>query len=1058
MTIPAALAAAIAVFRELGWDAARPDEVMRLPLGTPEQQRIAKAGLVKGAWGSFGETAPNTYGWISWIDVDEDLLGAFAVRVGVPVRRAIAVLPTAPRYPSALRGALIASRGPAFTKSFAEGYRRGWGTEALIYAVAYSGADLPESIGYLESWANAATETLDDSGAFGGSDAVPEDVIAVRFTEHLRAALRSGNPPSYGAPGARALLLGGIARGWIDVDEARDLVLFAMEQAQRPSDRVAWASVLVDALGAERDWLLERSGVLISAMSLGDNAIISRFAPMLLESGDDELVGQAMLVGLLAKSTKAKTELLERAAALSPPGARTRTLVAESVASLLTAKDRRLRARAEALVAAWQLDAQVVGEEAPEPVRGLWRPTPPLAPVPRFDAGEVSVGRLSELASILVVAKAEALTLDGERFLTIANALARKDPKAARTALRGVKNHSHTGLIGAADWVKGSTSRYLDSPATSRWSTTRMIGPARNASVFQRLGSVPMLLSTPSWDDYRIDPADLAARLDAYAEAGVEALEADLQLALPRLDLDLLTEAVTKRLTTSTLPILLQDGTTVPRPVGEVMRDWLREPLVHPGFEDEQATYPRALEPVPAIEGLPARLTSEYLWSPLQVFPTWPEARIERGAESAATLRTRANGVVPSTQLLDSVGLDALPLDAAIAAWKNGVLLPEVADARRLGWQGQISSLAARATAWAELAEEGMLSVVWPLAVQTIAYATRGAKITPGVDALVELLTRFLPEAQAAIDQGIVDAEVLALPSVRALAERGGSSRAVAAARALVALLPVAAAAPAPVVTRMSDEEFALAWPEVADPPVISDGARIAIVERAGRRGTYLEPTVFLQDGSAHFITSLDWAYPLTQEQQVPAAGGARATTWLRYSHTAGALLAGVGREDPGRSAEDRQLSQTLVTVLCLTQFVQPDTPSFDFYGAIEAGDLGTARITAAVETLLGFDGIDPYPLVRRLGRHPEALPAIFPALTRSLRHAATLPGKPPRWVVRVIDVATEFAPALREAAGRGLLPAEDAAWPGLADLATASLSPTVKKKAAALLAALGLR
>lgn len=1062
MTIPAPLAAAIEVFRDLGWEAATPETVMELPLGTPEQQRIAKAGLAQGAWGQWGQLDENNYGWVSWIDVNAEMLGAFAVRVGVPVRRALDVLPEAHRFSSEMRGALIASRGPAFATSFAEGYRRGWGANALVHAVAASGAALPESTSYLETWAALATVTLDETGTFLSADQVALSVIANRFAEHLRAALSSGNPPVYGAPGAGCLVAQGIARGWIDREEAQELVLFAMERAQRPSDRVAWAAVLGDALAASPRWLLERSGVLLSTLSFGDNAIISRFVPVLLASGDDELIAQAMLLGLLAKSAKAKAEVLEAAATVAAPSPETRMLVAEAVTPLLTAKDRKVRSRAEALVAAWDLATQAEPAEAPAAVRGLWQETPAPAEVPRFEAGPVTADRLSELASLVLVDRSEAITLNIERFLAVANALAQQNPEEARTALRGVKNGDITGLHGVPEWVKGTESRYLDSPSTESWTHARMPAVARNVSVFQRLGSVSVLLSTPSWDDYRLDPADFAARLDGYAAAGEAALEADLQLALPRIDLSLLTDTLTTRLSASRVPILLQDGTTTPLCVGEVWEAWVRAPLVHPGFDSDQTLYPGSLAMVPALEALPARLTSTYLWSPIQVFPNWPEARIERENPSAGTLRACGNGMLPSTQLLYTVGDDALPLEAAIAAWHNGMLRPGVAEAPRLGWRGQISSLAARAVSWAELAEEGLLSVIWPLAVDTIAYATRTPKVAPGVDALVELLTRFLPEAQAAITAGLAPADILALPCVRALAERGGSSRAVAAARALVALLPAAEIPVEPsIATAMSEEEFRAAWPELPDPAVLPDGATITVSEQPGRHGagdnTFLEPTITLCVGSTHRITHLQWSYPITQEQQLPVAGGAQATTWLRYAATTHTLVAGTGREDPTRSEADRQLSETLATVLCLTQFVRHDPPAWDFYSVIARGDLGPSRVTRAIETLLALPQVDPYLLVRSLPRYPEAIPALYPALVRTLAHAATIEGKPPRWLTRVLDVTTEFAPVLREAAARSLIPAADAAWPGLAEIAANSASPAARKKATALLGALGL-
>ncbi|MFT4231710.1 MAG: DUF6493 family protein, partial [Leucobacter sp.] len=766
MKIPESLAAAVEVFRELGWADAAPERIMELPLGTPEQQRVARKGLAKGEWGAFGQIGERTYGWISWVDVDQNMLGAFAVRVGVPVKRAAAVMPTRFTFSAELRGELIASRGPEFTAAFAEaGRRAGWHGTALIHAIAATGVEVPENLAYLERWADAAANALDTSGEVLSGDPVPLEVIGMRYADHLRAALRSGNP----APrGAAALVSGGVDRGWIDREEARELVLFAMEQAQRPIDRKAWAAVLVETLGATHGWLLERVGAVLSAMSFGDDAIITRFAPVLLASGDGELVMQAMLIGLTAKSAKAKAALLEAAAATPAPGGETSAMVAEAVAPLLDARDRKVRARAEALVEAWRLAAEPPPAEQPEEVRGLWRPTPPLAAVPRFDPGPVTSEHLTELAAALVQLRGEErITLDSERLLATANALARVDPEAARTALRGVKRRSGVGLAGVAEWVSGEAGGWLDRPEGERpahhWEPIH----ARSASVFQRLGSVSVLLSTPSWDDFRIDPADLASRLEAYAASGDAAIEADLQVALPRIDPELVTEDLAERLAGASAPILLQDGTTAGRTAGEVLGAWLREPLVHPGFDDEQSTHPRAITPVPALEGLPSRLTYEYLWAPIPLFPNWPDARISDGHAEPAILRKRPNGPVPSTQLLDAVGEERVDLDAPIAAWGNGVLLPGVAEAARLGWQGQIPSLAARAEGWAELARAGLLSVVWPLAADAIAYSSRGARVAPGVAELVELLTRFLPEARAAVESGIAGPEALALPGVR---------------------------------------------------------------------------------------------------------------------------------------------------------------------------------------------------------------------------------------------------------------------------------------------------
>lgn len=69
-------------------------------------------------------------------------------------------------------------------------------------------------------------------------------------------------------------------------------------------------------------------------------------------------------------------------------------------------------------------------------------------------------------------------------------------------------------------------------------------GARREVEVVARLGALPVPLSTPTWEDLRIDPAELLSRLRRYRDEGVEAGRADLALALTRLDASLATKAV----------------------------------------------------------------------------------------------------------------------------------------------------------------------------------------------------------------------------------------------------------------------------------------------------------------------------------------------------------------------------------------------------------------------------------------------------------------------------------------------------------------------------------
>ena len=106
------------------------------------------------------------------------------------------------------------------------------------------------------------------------------------------------------------------------------------------------------------------------------------------------------------------------------------------------------------------------------------------------------------------------------------------------------------------------------------------------------------------------------------------------------------------------------------------------------------------------------------------------------------------------------------------------------------------------------------------------------------------------------------------------------------------------------------------------------------------------------------------------------------------------------------------------------------------------------AAVTVAVRALLPHPDVSPARMMKLLESDPTTLPVLWPLLVEPVRHAAGLAVPAPRWLNRVLDVALLHAPLLREAADRGLLPADAAAWPGLRDLAERGGSATVRRKA----------
>jgi hypothetical protein len=859
----------------------------------------------------------------------------------------------------------------------------------------------------------------------GEQSEVPAEIVAARYLDNLTALLRGAIPTRFDAA---ALVGGGVARGWVTVADARELVLFAIDRAPRPSDRVTWTRVLTDTLETPEPWLREHSAVLISAMSFGDDAVITAFVPVILGTGDDELTVQALFAGLAAKSAKARAAVLASVLAAPVPGPETVAMLGEQITALAEAKDRRVAKNATAVMEAWGMSAVPSPEEAPEPPRGLWRQTPSIAGVARFDPGPATSEHLTRLASVLLAESGEPAALEAERFLATANELARADAAAARTALRGVRQVWSRGLVGVYPWVRGT-----EFPSADRVGSTQPPYTARDTTVFQALGSVPVLLSVPTWDDFRIDPSELVARLDLYGDTAV--LEADLQIALARLDLSLVTPDAARRLGSFRQPVALQSGEHAESPVGEILASWIREPAAYPDRSDDPWA---TIAMVPALAALPPRLMRSYAVVDATLFPTWPEARFDAADARVAAIRSTPNGVAPSSQLLNNVGEGAVDPDDAVAAWKRGVLLPGVATVDELVWRGAVTSIAARAEAWSTLAEAGMLSVVWPLAIDVVAASAGGSRVAPGVGDLVEMLARYLPEVELAVAGGLAPVESLAMEPVRALAERGGSSAAVRAARDLVKHLPEVERAEDLTRTGMSDEEFARAWPESADPDPVDDGASFEIEIVQGARGPLSLLIVTLPGGETVRAERMNWLYPLVHEGQIPVTDVGGMERWFRCEGGRARLVS--TRPEP---ADARETSRTLVATLLVAQLLKtPDT--YYLAEAVSRGIIGPRAVADAVRVLLANEVFDPYKVLRVLRSAPQTLCALWPVITIAIE--STVPcAKSPAWLVRVLDVATEHAEVLRGAIVRGVVPGE---WPGLESVAKSSNSVAARRKA----------
>ncbi|WP_421733301.1 DUF6493 family protein [Cellulomonas sp.] len=1074
--ITARTAAAIEVFTELGWASASLADVESLPLGTPEQKRVARDGLASGEWGEFGQLDERTYGWIPWTDVDTDVLAVFAVRVGVDARRTARLLPGPRAIDDELATRLVGARGAQFVGQFvAEVCRtdqRVWEhatsthAGAVVRLVDRFDLPVPDRIAYLKDWSVYALGVLS-----GEADLVPADrgwcepaVIERRLPEHVRAGVGAGVPAT-GPFGS--VVPAAVARGWLSRDEAVDLVVAALDAAQRPGDRKVWAQVLTGPLALSDDELVARADALVTVLARGDGPVVELLAPRLVAGVSDNVLGDVLAVTLPVRTKKVLRLLLTAAADRPRPHRDVVDAVAPLVLLHTSGTDRTVARAALALADAWGMSVEELDDESG--ATGLWRATPPVWDVPRLEVGPVSGAALTEAAALLTGRPEAVVDVEVERFLALANAVAARDRAEARTALGGVRPSWVSGLRCVHEWVTGERSSMLDTQPTQRRRGV-VWGPvdAREAAVLQRLGEVPALLSTPSWVDLRIDPAELVERLAAYVAAGACASEADLYLACTRVDLARVTDQVRAALDGLPVPVVLQDGTRAPFTAGPTVRAYLDDPFREPELRlggASQDWWSAELEVPSSLSAFPAR---HERMTGIETFPTWGDAvrDIEQSDDARVGLQLRQH-VRRATPLTPGLAVNLVgaqrgfhPAAAAAGttavheAWERGLLRPGVADAALLDWARTPSNLAALARACGDLAAEGLLSVVWPLLDDVLLASLRAPRMLAGTAEVTETMRLLLPAVLAAVASGDATSTALDLPGVRALAGRAGSSNAVTAARAVVAQLP---AATVPVVAPARVEPPSILLEEVWAPgagtrPAVEDGATLtAQWEDPTSPGKRLVVDLTLPDRPGErFSVVKEWFYDLENEGQC-AAYSAAGGVWLHWDETTGRLVVSPHRDWRGETDGPLRRGDSVPPLTTSMVAVILASLSHVHYYAQEilrSGIVGSAAVTIAMRALATQPDVSPARMVKLLESDPTTLPVLWPVLVESVRYAAGVHGAPPHWLNRVLDVALLHAGLLREAGDRRLLPTEAASWPGLADLAARPGSSAALRKA----------
>lgn len=820
MSIHPQLRDAEQVFRELGWEGASLEDALTLPLGTKEQQKRALAGLRGGEWDEVEyENRPGLGTHLrrkSLLTVDGALLAIFAIRVGVSPTRTLELLRWIPqdyRFP------LMSQRSPASRRRFVTAAcrptQRLWEDDLSTYGelavalVIRGNLDLPDDVHYFRDWAYIAARLLPTVLTSNDPPKIltlPE--ILPSFGAHLPAAIAL----SVSATGPFGLVIpAAVTEGIITREEAITSVIEALDITIRPSERRQWLDILFKDLAATDTDLLAHVERLIPLVASAEPVFVESVACPIIPLVDQANLADLALSALYVRSMKALKRVVQSLAQRSAPDEDVLAIILPRLEELLRTRDSALRTQIRKLLTAWGIETPLA---SPTDLSGdgssvfFWRATPPLWEVPAWCPPEPTFDGLSHALSKVIHQPVEAESLEHEGFLASAIEVAYRDPADARRAFVGCPESFFDRAI--YWWAHEGPGRrnhrfFWDGPT---------LHYQRMWAVFSYLGTIPCLLSAPSKLDMTISINDLIERLRRYEEAGARVLAPDLTMALLRLDMQI-DDIPAARHAARMMEVRVKPQRMMPfaHRAGKILAAYLADPAVEPesfplGHTHAErrirgASLPRALRgrPKPCLKRRPLECSPAIFpfWRRFHALPLrWSEnvtpqlgftaLQIARSAQPlSAEAAINLLGVQRATKSLETGNHCA---QALRDAWERGLLVPGVADVRSLDYQETPSSLKAFAEAMREFAQEGMLSLIWPVLDDLIALSAARTDMLAGTSTLSELMADCAPAVRHAIDSGVAPMSATNVPGLRALAARPGSSKAVRAAREAIALLP----------------------------------------------------------------------------------------------------------------------------------------------------------------------------------------------------------------------------------------------------------------------------
>jgi len=1108
------------IFNSLGWEFVTAENVLDLSLGTKEQQKEALNGLKSGRWTKPVTEHGFTYHKNIFSPQFEAKLAFFAIRLGVTVKRAASVLPFY-NVNKKILVKLLKERGEKFIadfiplacdNNFSQDYQSIFGNSTyLINLITEYNIPIPQKLEYMQRWEWCAVCALDlyrYNHVQQDKEFLPSlETIKSRFAEHAATGVALKVSPRVDLSFA-LIIAEGVKREFMPRGEAIDLMFSGLDAAVRPGERNSYIKAL-EEIEITRDELIERVQMLIPILSMGENTAISFLSPILISHVDKNLLTEVMLASFSATTKKAKKLILK--AALTRECPENSEELTPWFYILNEETDTSIVAMSKKLAEKWGIFTETFDEETPELV-GLWQETPLLWQVPNLEINEVTAESLTDLAAEIVSRPATVHDIKTEEFVAKINALAIKNPEETRTALAGIRtNDAWTNPLHylISCWVNKEKIYGTGKDVPGNFSSPLS---ARDFIVSCHFGELPCILSTPSKVDLTITVPDLVKRLEMYRVENKEVLEADLFVALTRLDTKTATNECLKSLENLKVLIKLQSGKRIkitkmlirqPLYAGQAVLNYLKNPMEEPLLivDDRYKTWTATVfDTSKSLFGFPNRMGAQYVYEKYSIFPTFGDCVLlnigankggvnhEQGLFMRQAAR-RSEPLPPGATINYLLALCApskhASEDSLIAireAWERGLLHPKSADIKYFDWRSSLpSGIAAFASVLDSLARDGMLSIVWWVINDLINLSANSPKLLTGTPELVDLASEFLPEVKLAIEKGLTEENALDLPGIRKLAGKTGSSRAVLTAKKIVELLPE-------ITEENGSSKFSNEMPIPFDEiwyqvkildklNIIRDNATVKAywhMPNTAYKDFFFKLTLPEYPNKEFHVNMYSSLWNLQEKGYLSVDIKDPDTQYARYGATPFALYWDTKnkkieyisinemhrKKSPFKNQFPLPLTDSMLVMILLNyaKDIRYVSHRDYFYSLIKDGHMNEYIVLKATDILLNSPDVKIDMIISAIGKESTLLQILWPMLFKVIKVAGEIADenkKPPVWLNRVLDVIIHFLPYLKEAAKRGYIPKEKMAFEGIEKIAGLKSKSTAVTKAKDLLATL---